>query len=1083
MQLPAALQPAWEPVRSLRRYLEQASQRGRRLAQARGEPAAATRPPPFMAPPPAQQWVERPELTERVLSHLLADAEGTRVLLLHGLPGAGKSSLARRVANDSRVRSRFGGGVLWAELGQQPDLLARVQAWVAALDKAPLTGDLAALEAKLTELLRERPPCLLVVDDVWEAQHLKPLAVTWPHCRVLVTARRKHVVAGLDAAVQTVPVGPLTPQQALALLRLRMGARWESTGAPQSPRPAQVAAALGHLPEALKLLAARVRTADDWERLPEAIGAEITALDALTTAREQLRGESRLEAMVYISLRALRADSALAYETFLRLGVLHEDTEFGAPVVARLAGLPETQAETVLQALGDDALLLAGAQPGRWRMHDVLRHVALRLLARPAQAASTDGLPGLGLTPAAAHRDFVQRVRPQGAPWHTLAADGYSHEHLLRHMEQAGAIDEIHRLLAEDGASTEGGAEWSGGNAGTGNGWFEARERLGQTAGYLADLARAQALAGGVRDTLGRDAGLACRYALMRASLRSIAGSIPPGLLARLVALGRWSVAQALAYFDSMSPSDRTKALPALAPHLDASARSTLLRASRRRGDELDWLWLQYAAILLPGLEPGERETTWREVADELLRDRNLYHLMAERMAESALQRLVEAGLPQPLATELFDAVLDLRDTYFCRDRLLVALAPAISTARLDQALVALPQALDPLVPALAARGPAESRRALRLVLTAAREDPDVAARAVEAIAPNLDGSLIGRAHVVAKRSSYLDTRLHAEAALVGRLAQLGRPEAAQRLMAEALAPFRERYGSLEAWMLLLSALAPALRPSQMVLLLRDLKRLEGNADRVCDLLQALAPHLPKSLVPDALELLARQALRGQDWRGDAARAALFRTLSHHEGCASALEAAAALDKASDQAQVLVAIAPSASEAHLSRYLELAAALTDERDRAKVVDAISPHLPLPLALRALELVRGVRDEAERTDAEVALAAYLPAARRETLRKRVEAESRAPERSRWRHQLLGRLDAASWQASLDRATSEPDEERLSEWDIPCLDATPDAAAVARWLEVFGGRNDGAWLDATLRLIELGAVQPAWAFDAA
>ena len=89
-------------------------------------------------------------------------------------------------------------------------------------------------------------------------------------------------------------------------------------------------------------------------------------------------------------------------------------------------------------------------------------------------------MPGLGLTLREAHGRLLERyrARTQGGLWHTLPDDGYIHAHLTWHLEQAGAPEGLHGLLREETAEGR-------------NGWYEARERLGQVAGYLADLARA----------------------------------------------------------------------------------------------------------------------------------------------------------------------------------------------------------------------------------------------------------------------------------------------------------------------------------------------------------------------------------------------------------------------------------------------------------------------------------------------------------------------------------------------------------------------------------------------------------------
>jgi hypothetical protein len=77
-------------------------------------------------------------------------------------------------------------------------------------------------------------------------------------------------------------------------------------------------------------------------------------------------------------------------------------------------------------------------------------------------------------------------------------------------LEKAGRIEEIHSLLQEESAT---------GN----NGWYEAREKLGQTGGYITDISRAWELAEANwnESTLSQVVSLQCRYGLITASLNS----------------------------------------------------------------------------------------------------------------------------------------------------------------------------------------------------------------------------------------------------------------------------------------------------------------------------------------------------------------------------------------------------------------------------------------------------------------------------------------------------------------------------------------------------------------------------------
>jgi Holliday junction resolvasome RuvABC ATP-dependent DNA helicase subunit len=71
-------------------------------------------------PPLRGDEVARPELAEALISAVLAaDAGAVAVTTaLVGAGGFGKTTLARMVAHDPRVRSEFGDGVVWVSVGE-----------------------------------------------------------------------------------------------------------------------------------------------------------------------------------------------------------------------------------------------------------------------------------------------------------------------------------------------------------------------------------------------------------------------------------------------------------------------------------------------------------------------------------------------------------------------------------------------------------------------------------------------------------------------------------------------------------------------------------------------------------------------------------------------------------------------------------------------------------------------------------------------------------------------------------------------------------------------------------------------------
>ncbi|MDW8215764.1 MAG: hypothetical protein RMJ55_19615, partial [Roseiflexaceae bacterium] len=113
--------------------------------------------------------------------------------------------------------------------------------------------------------------------------------------------------------------------------------------------------------------------------------------------------------------------------------------------------------------------------------------------------------------------------------------------------------------------------------------------------GYLIDIAAvwARAAAENRRAAAAQQRaphpGLEIRCALIEASIRALAGNLPPGLPALLVRYGVWTGRQALTYVRQMPDDEqRAAALTALAPHLPETERSAVLRDALEAARAID---------------------------------------------------------------------------------------------------------------------------------------------------------------------------------------------------------------------------------------------------------------------------------------------------------------------------------------------------------------------------------------------------------------------------------------------------------------------------------------------------------------
>jgi tetratricopeptide (TPR) repeat protein/DNA-binding XRE family transcriptional regulator len=185
------------------------------------------------------------------VKQLLWENDGLN-LALQGLPGMGKTALAVALAADPAVRDRFRDGILWAGLGQKPDVLGHLARWGKLLGVPPFeVGDVNS-QASWGQALRAaigRRRWLLVIDDAWDGEDALAFQVGGERCAHLLTSRLPHVAFSF-AGERVLTVPELKQADGMALL-----ARYVPNVVAQDRENAQaLVQAVGSLPLALTLM-------------------------------------------------------------------------------------------------------------------------------------------------------------------------------------------------------------------------------------------------------------------------------------------------------------------------------------------------------------------------------------------------------------------------------------------------------------------------------------------------------------------------------------------------------------------------------------------------------------------------------------------------------------------------------------------------------------------------------------------------------------------------------------------------------------------------------------------------------------
>ncbi|GAA2820653.1 BTAD domain-containing putative transcriptional regulator [Crossiella cryophila] len=310
------------------------------------------------------------------------------VCAIDGMAGIGKTSLAVHTAH--RLAPHYPGAHLYLDLhghtaGHQPaEPAAALGALLRALgipgDRVP--ADLAGRAARWRhELAGQR--ALILLDNAASAAQVRPLLPGNPDCLVLITSRRRLV--DLEAA-HVLSLDVLPPADAIALFTAVAGAHRADA------EPAAVAEVLrhcGHLPLAIRIAAARLRSRPAWT-------VEYLAQRLHAGELRELGGS--VSAALTLSVQHL----APAGQRLFRLLGLHPGVTFDRYLAAAATDLSVAEAEELLEDLVD-AHLLQQPRIGRYRCHDLVRDHTVRLAGQtPDQAAHTRVLDHYLHTAAAA---------------------------------------------------------------------------------------------------------------------------------------------------------------------------------------------------------------------------------------------------------------------------------------------------------------------------------------------------------------------------------------------------------------------------------------------------------------------------------------------------------------------------------------------------------------------------------------------------------------------------------------------------------------------------------------------------------
>ncbi|MFF7725169.1 BTAD domain-containing putative transcriptional regulator [Streptomyces sp. NPDC008001] len=345
-------------------------------------PGEARRPAgaPFQLPAGIPDFTGREELVREVRG-ALTGAAGPAVMIavLTGIGGVGKTTLAVHAAH--LARPDFPDGQLYVDLRgtcADPAGSGSVLAhFLQALDvpESDIPDDLEQRAALYRSVLADRR-VLLLLDNARDAAQLRPLLPGTAGCAVLVTTRSRAVTLG---GARQFHIGVTTETEALSLLAAIAGEDRINA----EPRAAKaLAAACGHLPLAVRIVASRLASRPGWT-----VASLVARLDDERRRLDELQaGDLTVESTFRLGYTHLPPGQARAF----RLLALADAPDLPLAAAAVLLGCDDFTAEDLAEGLADAGMLESYA-PGRYRFHDLLRLYARRRAERTESPEERSG--------------------------------------------------------------------------------------------------------------------------------------------------------------------------------------------------------------------------------------------------------------------------------------------------------------------------------------------------------------------------------------------------------------------------------------------------------------------------------------------------------------------------------------------------------------------------------------------------------------------------------------------------------------------------------------------------------------------
>lgn len=341
-------------------------------------------PPPFWADPPPLQFVGREKELEQIRAYLAEEGgrEG-KIVIIRGMPGVGKTSLAQKVA--LQCQYLFPDGALWIDVADE-DSLMDVLAKIAKAYQRDVSK-LASLEdraAEVRKILREKR-ALVFADNIGSLEEVRKFNPGGNKCAIVAIANPRGFEGIILSEMLPIPLQPFdldSGGDALSLFRKYLD---HGRVAEETEFLLEVARLVGGHPFALDLTARHIQSQpllsseECLEFLSQQLAPKVLEEGVLDNLTQQI---------FKIFQSVIKAFSPQEQLLFFSLGAFPEGADFSIEAAASVAGLSISDAKGLMGRLLQSNLVsptkyTRSKTPTRFRLHSLTRHCIRRLYLPP----------------------------------------------------------------------------------------------------------------------------------------------------------------------------------------------------------------------------------------------------------------------------------------------------------------------------------------------------------------------------------------------------------------------------------------------------------------------------------------------------------------------------------------------------------------------------------------------------------------------------------------------------------------------------------------------------------------------------